>query len=109
MYLFCGGYNLQKAANLAVNRTLRLYRHGGFNSQTLDYAEQGLIVNALRNMKPEEAASFVIASGSFDIKDAVKLHKFGLLPKAETQYNPASDVMRIYREKISPVVYNQDK
>lgn len=99
---------IRVAAELAVDRTLRLYRNGGHNSQPLDYAEQGLIVEVLSELPAEQADAFMNACGSFDIKDAVKLHSFGLLPKINAPYKPAESVMSIYREKFAHQVYAQN-
>lgn len=94
--------DLKRQAAAAVNRAQRLYRHGGFDSQPLDYIEQALIVDELKKMGEEQASNFGITQSVFDLKDAVRLHRLGLLPTPDMPFQPAHDVMRIFLEKWYP-------
>ena len=100
---------MSEAAAHAVNRTLRLYRDGGFDSQSLVYAEQSLIVGALRRSDPDAAAAFVVASGSFDVKDTAQLHCYGLLPDNIVAHRPAGDVMTVFRERYLPAILERNQ
>lgn len=79
---------------------IRLYRHAGHNSQPLDYIEQELLAEELRQtVSPENIASFAITASSFSLHDAAALHQAGLfnLPQSAAA-DPAEDVLRIYQD-----------
>jgi hypothetical protein len=92
------------ARTLAVNRTARLYRYGGQNSQVLDYVEQSVVCDVLmQRMTPEQVDAFLLGSTSFSLEDSVLLHRFGLLTlPTKAAFSPAHDVMRIFIEKYLP-------
>ncbi len=81
----------------AADRSLRLYRNGGHNSQPLNYAEQDLIVQSLRHLPGEQVTAIAIAGSCFSLRDTAKLHRCGLLdiPQA-VPYQPAKDVLNVY-------------
>lgn len=102
------GRELDEAADKALrisaaDRTLRLYRHNGNDSQALDYAEQELIMQALGSHNTEEIAALTVAGGSFALSDSVKLHQFGLLELPQNiPHTPTEDVLRIFQQKYLP-------
>lgn len=100
----------QAARDFAVNRTARLYRHGGHNSQVLDYVEQAVVCDVLfRHLTPEQANAFLLGSTSFSLPDSALLHRFGLLTlPSRAAFNPAQDVMRVFSEQFMPVVSTID-
>jgi hypothetical protein len=83
---------------LAVNRTSRLYRYGGQNSQVLDYVEQSVMCDVLlQRLAPEQVDAFLLGSASFSLEDSALLHQFGLLTlPARAAFSPAHDVMRVF-------------
>ena len=92
------------ARTLAVNRTARLYRYGGQNSQVLDYVEQSVVCDVLmQRMTPEQVDAFLLGSTSFSLEDSALLHRFGLLTlPTKAAFSPAHDVMRIFAEQYLP-------
>lgn len=92
----------QAARQLAVNRTARLYRHGGHSSQALDYVEQSVVCGVLmERLSPEQVDAFLLGSASFSLEDSALLHRFGLLTlPAAAAYSPAHDVMRVFDEQF---------
>ena len=89
----------------AVNRTSRLYRYGGQNSQVLDYVEQSLVCDVLMQyMQPEQVDAFLLGSASFNLEDSAMLHRFGLLYLPDrSPVSPAHEVMRIFLERFKAV------
>lgn len=88
----------EQARQLAINRTGRLYRHGGHSSQVLDYVEQSVVCDILaRQLKPAQADALLLGSTSFCLQDSVLLHRYGLitLPQ-QAPISPARDVMRVF-------------
>jgi hypothetical protein len=88
----------QAVRELAVNRTSRLYRYGGQNSQVLDYVEQSVVCEVLLQcLAPEQVDAFLLGSASFSLEDSALLHRFGLLTlPARAAFSPAHDVMRVF-------------
>ncbi len=93
----------EAARFFAVNRTARLYRYGGHNSQVLDYVEQSVVCDVLmRRLQPEQVDAFLLGSASFSLEDSALLHQFGLLHLPEkAAFSPAHDVMRLFLESNS--------
>lgn len=93
------------ARELAVNRSSRLYRHGGHSSQALDYVEQSVVCGVLmERLSPEQVDAFLLGSASFSLEDSALLHRFGLLTlPAKAAYSPAHDVMRVFEEQFRSV------
>lgn len=92
----------EAARELAVNRTARLYRHGGHNSQVLDYLEQSIVCDILmQHLQPEQADAFLLGSASFNLEDSTLLHRYGLLGlPARVPLSPAREVMRVFEERF---------
>lgn len=90
-------------AKTAGSDVLRLYRGGGHSSQALDYIEQELLLRSMSGLTPGEVRAVAIAGGSFSIRDAAALHRFGLieLPK-DIRVQPAEDVMGIFLRDFYP-------
>lgn len=103
-----GGAELSRrqAARLrdyAVDRSLRLYREGGHNSQPLDYVEQQLIVDALRPLPPQQRDAIALAGSSFALADAVQLHTVDLLNLPEAvEERPAETVLNLFQARYLP-------
>ncbi len=93
----------KKLRDMAVDRSLRLYRNDGHESQPLDYAEQDLIARGFKNVLPTERSAIAIAGGSFSLRHSAALHRVGLLevPK-EVADNPAEDVWSLFVEEYLP-------
>lgn len=72
---------LSKLAETAVDRSGRLYRHHGHNSQPLNYIEQELFAAGLGKLNPEDKNKLLLRLGSFNVKDVATLHHFGLYPE----------------------------
>jgi hypothetical protein len=91
-----------EARAFAVNRTARLYRYGGHNSQVLDYVEQSIVRDILmQRLSPEQVDAFLLGSASFSLEDSALLHQFGLLSlPTKAAFSPAHDVMRIFQEQF---------
>ena len=93
----------EKARDLAVDRSLRLFRSGGHNSKPLGYIEQELIVRELLKLPLQNAEALMVAGSSFSIKDLARLHKSDLVQIPESiGLHPAEDVLRIYIDKYLP-------
>lgn len=92
---------LEQRIRTAGKNILRLYRHGGNDSQSLNYIEQELILRSLSQLPEEQVTAIATAGGSFSLRDSAELHRVGLLelPKRVPQ-KPAEDVMRIYFERF---------
>lgn len=92
-----GGEITEDIAATAGKDVLRLYRGGGHDSQALDYIEQELLLRSLSSLSPGEVRAVAIAGGSFSLRDAATLHKYGLidLPR-EIHVQPAQDVIEIF-------------
>lgn len=73
----------EDAARDAADRVLRLMRFHGYNSQPFVYAEEGVMINELKGADPA-VISRAGAITSIDLVDQLRLHRFGLLPKAAT-------------------------
>ena len=86
---------------LAIGRTARLYRHGGQNSQVLDYVEQSIVCDILmQRLQPEQVDAFLLGSASFSLEDSALLHRYGLLTLPDhAAISPAHEVMRVFLEK----------
>lgn len=99
----------KKNRKTAVNTSLRLYRHGGFNSQPLDYAEQELLSSELRKLPGVQAETVLTTATCFSLQDLARLHKFGLLniPQA-VPISPAEGVWKIFTEKYLPDIIGQE-
>lgn len=94
-----------EARDFAVDRSLRLDRNGGHNSQPLDYVEQGLIVSQFGAMTEDEISAFLISSGSFNTKDMAALSRVDLLRLPSTvEINPSKDVMTIFIRDFLPTI-----
>jgi hypothetical protein len=93
---------IDKAASVSADRALRLYRNGGYNSQPLDYIEQGLIAAELDKLDPEVARRFILGAGSFNVKDLATLAKIGLFKLPDVEFSPAHDVMRVFQREFAP-------
>jgi hypothetical protein len=94
------------ARELAVNRTARLYRYGGYSSQVLDYVEQSVVCSVLlQRLTPEQVNLFLLGGASFSLEDGVRLHQFGLfaLPDGPA-YNPAEEVISSFLDERAGVV-----
>lgn len=92
-----GGDITEEIAEVAGKDVLRLYRGGGHDSQALDYIEQELMLRSLSSLSPGEVRAVAIAGGSFSLRDAATLHKFGLLDlPREIHVQPAQDVIEIF-------------
>lgn len=87
------------ARQLAADRALRLYREAGYNTQPLDYIEQGLILEELRDLPPEQINAFVIGGSSFNLQDASLLRRAGILELPDIEHSPAHDVLRVFFEQ----------
>jgi hypothetical protein len=87
----------------AGKNVLRLYRNGGHDSQALDYIEQELLRRSLSQLPANEVMAVSIAGGSFSLRDAASLHRFGLfqLPR-QIKVQPAHDVMDIFLRDFYP-------
>lgn len=93
------------ARNLAADRTLRLYRNSGHNSQPLDYIEQELILRGLGDISPTHKTAVIIAGGSFSLRDSAALRRADLLElPREIEVNPAEDVWRIFMRDMMPAI-----
>lgn len=85
----------------AGKNILRHYRHGGYDSQALDYLEQELIRRPLADWPVERGRALAIAGGSFNLAEAAALHRFGLLEiPSEIDKNPAETVWKIFKERF---------
>lgn len=91
-----------RTREFAVNRTSRLYRHGGQNSQALDYVEQTVVCDILaHHLPPEQVDAFLLGSASFSLEDSALLHRFGLLTlPTHAAVSPAHEVMRVFLEEF---------
>ncbi|MEK7095797.1 MAG: hypothetical protein AAB896_00685, partial [Patescibacteria group bacterium] len=91
------------ARELAADRILRFYNHGGHDSYPLNYLEQELIARSLSHLPQEKIESLLIAGVSFDLSDAALLHKMDLLNIPEKiDRHPADEVWRVFSEKYLP-------
>lgn len=83
------------ARELAVDRTARLYRRGGYNSQVLDYLEQSVVCAVLlERTDPVRANAFLLGASSFNLEDSAALHRYGLLSiPTGVAYSPVVAVM----------------
>lgn len=91
---------LQVARQLAVDRAMRLYREAGYNTQPLDYIEQGLIANELLDLPHDQINSLIIGGSSFNLHDSALLHRVGLLEIPTTlEHDPVHDVMKVFFEQ----------
>ncbi len=92
----------QRVREFAVNRTGRLYRHGGQNSQVLDYVEQTIVCDVLaHHFTPEQVNAFLLGSASFSLEDSALLHRFGLLTlPLHAAISPAHEVMRVFLDEF---------
>lgn len=90
----------ERMRDLAINRTARLYRHGGQNSQALDYVEQSIVCDVLmQHLAPEQVDAFLLGSASFSLEDSALLHRYGLLTlPTRAAISPAHEVMRLFLE-----------
>lgn len=86
-----------EVTELAGSGVLRLYRGGGHDTQALDYIEQELLLRSLSSLSLGEVRAVAIAGGSFSLRDAATLHRFGLLElPREIHVQPAQDVIEIF-------------
>jgi hypothetical protein len=93
----------KEARDTAADRVLRLYRHGGHDSQPLDYLEQDLLVNTLSSLDKERRQAVIIAGGSLSWNDAAKLHRVGLFELPDRVHiDPATEVLRLFRGRYLP-------
>ncbi len=94
-----------KDRELAADRMLRLYRHGGHDSQPLNYLEQELLVRGTRGMPADRVRGMTLAASSFSLIDAAALHRFGLIdvPTA-AEHEPAEEMMRKFLRQYFPKV-----
>jgi hypothetical protein len=76
------GANREQIATEAADRVLRL-RRLGLNSQPLNYMEEVNLINGCRDL-PLELQKRAIAVTCLDYPDQLRLHEFGLLPRATT-------------------------
>lgn len=91
-----------KMRSMAVDRTLRLYRNSGHNSQPLDYVEQALIVNALQSLSETQISAFLTAAGSLNTSDTVVLHRLGLVKiEHAVDINVVDDVMQVFLDQFA--------
>jgi hypothetical protein len=90
------------AAKSAAKVTSRLYRHHGFNSQPLDYLEQGVMLRELGlHLNEDVIAAIAMAATSFSLHDSAALHRVDLLDvPVEPPKHPAEDVLRIYFDRF---------
>jgi len=88
----------EQTRELAIGRTARLYRHGGQNSQVLDYVEQSVVCDILmQHLQPEQVDAFLLGSASFSLEDSALLHRYGLLMlPTSAAISPAHEVMRVF-------------
>lgn len=91
-----------RSREFAINRTARLYRHGGQNSQVLDYVEQTIVCDVLtQQLAPDQIDAFLLGSASFSLEDSALLHRFGLLTlPTHAAVSPAHEVMRVFLEEF---------
>ncbi len=95
--------NAAAARENAIDRTMRLYRKGGHESQPLDYIEQELIMDALAPLTDEQRRAVVVAGGSFSLADTAALHRVGLLNLPEqTSADPTAAVMEVFARDFLP-------
>jgi hypothetical protein len=93
------------ARKVAADRTLRLYRYGGSDSQPLNYIEQELIGRALSAELPEEKVEAILINAtSFDLPDLVRLYREGLVELADGTRSPADEVWQIFSENYLPAI-----
>lgn len=89
------------AAFLAADRTARIYRYGGHNTQVLDYLEQALVAREISRLDANSALEFILSSGTFDIKDMSTLKSMGLVSgELKVKISPAEIVMKEFLENI---------
>ncbi|MDB5160637.1 MAG: hypothetical protein JWO96_17 [Candidatus Saccharibacteria bacterium] len=91
---------LAESRRRAVDGTLRLFRHGGHDSQPMAYIEQDLIWRQLAAEGEDKAEIITIAGGSFSLKDTARLRQFGLLQiPGKLDVHPAEQVIDIFIKK----------
>lgn len=90
----------QKAAEESSDRVLRLIRRGGYNSQAMSYAEEGILADELL-ASPPGARARAMAVTSLDLVDQVRLHKYGLLPDSLPEF---PDWSAFVLEELAPYI-----
>jgi hypothetical protein len=90
-------------AKTAGEDSLRVSRGGGYSSQALDYIEQELLLRSMADFTPGQVRAVAIAGGTFSIRDAAALHRFGLMELPGTvRQQPAEDVMQVFLQDFYP-------
>jgi hypothetical protein len=86
--------NTAKAGTTAT----RLNRHGGFDSQPLDYLAQAFMLGRLKQaLTNDKLEALALAGTSFSLHDAAALKRVGLLELPQTVVrHPAEDVFRYF-------------
>lgn len=81
----------------SVSTAGRLYRHGGHDSQALNYLEQGMVQPALAELPDNLRISYLSGGASFSLGDAVKLRHYGLLKFERNSQilSPSAAVLRL--------------
>ncbi len=88
----------------AASMAQRLYRRGGFNSQPLDYSEQGLILDSLSRYDPRTIKAIALGASSFALRDTAALHRVGMyeIPDPDNVPDPVELVLRVFRKSFLP-------
>lgn len=88
----------------AANRTQRLFRKGGFDTQSLDYTEQDLILDSLSRYDPRTVKAIALGASSFALRDTAALHRVGMyeVPDPDNVPDPVELVLKVFRDKYLP-------
>lgn len=90
-------------AKTAGEDSLRVSRAGGYSSQPLDYIEQELLLRSMSDFTAGQIRAVAIAGGTFSIRDAAALHRYGLIELPRTiSVQPAEDVMAVFLSDFYP-------
>lgn len=81
----------------------RFIRHGGHNSQPLDYIEQGILGDAITDLSTERRKVIALATGALSLRDTARLVKAGVITLPDTvDYDPAQSTLKVYLEQFYP-------
>lgn len=94
----------KNAIKLGANRVQRMLRHGGRDSQPLQYVEAATVRRIIEGLDAE-TQDIILAEGTLDPVDMLRLHRFGLLNTKAALFEPREDpdevMVELLREQIS--------
>lgn len=85
------------SARVAADRILRLFRHGGENTQPMDYLEQDMMAESFLKVGDKDRLQTIALASNFSFDDLADLYSLGLVHMPEDfEHDPVNDVLEVF-------------